>query len=104
MSRRDGTTLAARVTKPRRATADHRGDCVLKDQLFLRVVLEQNRVFIEGTYLACQLDSADKVDGDGAFVLADRIQERILNVLCRLGIHGPISSYHRTQPFLDIPR
>jgi len=77
---------------------------MLEDQLFLRVVFEQNRVFIKGTNLACQLDAANKVDGDGAFVLADRIQERILNILCRLGIHGPISSYHRTQPFLDIPR
>jgi hypothetical protein len=104
MCRRDRSTLAARVTKPRRAAAYHRGDCVLEDQLFLRVVLEQYRILIEGTYLACQLYTADEVDGDGAFVLADRIQEGILNVLCRLGIHGPISSYHRTQPFLDIPR
>ena len=84
MSRRDWATLAARVTKPRRATAYHRGNCVLEDQLFLRVILEQNRVFIEGTYLACQLYTANQVDSNGAFVLADRIQERILNVLCRL--------------------
>jgi hypothetical protein len=72
------TALAAHVAKSRRTTAYHRGDCVLEDQLFLRIVLEQNRIFVEGTYLARQLYAADQVDGNGAFVLADRIQERML--------------------------
>ena len=103
MSCRDRPSLATCVAKARWATADHRGDCMLEDQLFLRVVFEQNRVFIERTDLSCQLYAADQVDGDGAFVLADRIQERVLNILRRLGIHGPISSYHRTQPLFDIP-
>ena len=76
---------------------------MFENELLLRIILKQNGILVEGTYLAGQLYAADQVDGDRAFVLADRIQERILNILCRLGIHGPISSCHRGQPFLDIP-
>jgi hypothetical protein len=84
--------------------ADYRRYCVLEDQLLLAVVLQKHRVLIEGPDLAGELDPADKVNSDGCFVLPNRIQERVLNILCRLGIHGPISSYHCTQPFFDIPR
>src|SRR5271168_4312722 len=79
------------LTMNHRPVADDGGDRVLEDQLLLAVVLQQHRVFVEGTDLARQLHSADKVDGDWSLIFADRIKKRVLNVLCRLVIHVPIS-------------
>src|SRR5665213_3592589 len=70
------------------ASADDRGDGVFEDKLLLGVVFEQHGVLVKGAYLAGELDSADQIDGDGALVLADGVQESVLNVLCRLGFHG----------------
>jgi hypothetical protein len=64
---------------------------MLEDQLLLTVVLKQNRILVEGTNLACQLDTADQIDRDGGFIFADRVEKRVLDVLCRLVIHVPIS-------------
>ena len=66
------------------AAADHGGDGVFENQLFLIAVFEQHGVFVEGTNLARKLDTADQVDGDERFVLANGIEEGVLNVLCRL--------------------
>ena len=57
---------------------------MLEDQLFLGIVFQKYGVLIEGTDLACKLDAAYEVDRDGAFILADRVQESVLNILCRL--------------------
>src|ERR1700727_3601776 len=65
----------------RRPTADYRGDCVLEDELFLRVVLQQHRVFVEGPNAPCQLDTADQINSDGAFVLANSVEKSVLNIL-----------------------
>ena len=73
------------------AVAYHSRDGVFEDELLLAVVFEQNGVLVERPYLPCQLDSAHEVDRNRRFILADRIEERVLNVLCRLVIHMPIS-------------
>src|SRR5215469_7827112 len=68
---------------------------MLEDQLLLAVVFQQNRVLVEGPDLPGKFDSAYKVDGDGSLVLPNSIQERILNILCRLIFHdcrSPTSS------------
>ena len=66
------------------ASGNHSRDRVLEDQLLLRVVFQQHRILVEGADFPCQLDAADQVNRNGAFVLSDRIQESILNILCRL--------------------
>ena len=52
---------------------------------------KQHGVFVEGTDLSRQFDSADEIDRDRSLVFADRIKKRVLNVLCRLVFHAPIS-------------
>src|SRR6202040_273732 len=66
-------------------------DRVLKDQLLLAVVFQQHRILVERSYFPSELNAADQINGDGGLVLADRVQEGVLNVLCRLVIHVPIS-------------
>src|ERR1700728_4578283 len=66
---------------------------MLEDQLLLAVVLQQHRILVKRADLSGQLDAADQVDRDGSFVLADRVQEGVLNVLCRLVLHVPISCF-----------
>src|ERR1700756_2559949 len=73
------------------AGTDHGRDRVFKNQLFLAVVLQKYGVLIKGTDLARQLYSADKVDRNGSFILTDRVKKRVLDVLCRLVVHVPIS-------------
>jgi hypothetical protein len=75
------------------SVADYRRYCMFEDQLLLAVVLQEDRVLIEGPNLPRELDPADKVNGDWGFVLSNRIQERILNILCRLVFHVPISAF-----------
>lgn len=60
---------------------------MLEDQLLLIVVFQKNGVFIERANPARKLDATYEVDRDWTLVFANSIQERILNVLCRLGIH-----------------
>jgi hypothetical protein len=70
------------------SVAYHGRDGVLEDQLLLAIVLQENRVLVEGPNFSGQLNAADKVNGDGGFVFPNRIQERILNILCRLVFHN----------------
>ena len=78
------------------SVADHSGYCVLEYQLLLAVVFEEDRVLIEGTDLSRKLDTTDQVNGDGGFVLPYRIQESILNILCRLVFHDADLRYSYT--------
>ena len=64
---------------------------MLENQLFLAVVLKQHGIFIKRTYFACEFDSADQVYRDRSLIFADRVEKRVLNVLCRLIVHVPIS-------------
>src|SRR5579859_2407688 len=66
-------------------------DRVLEDQLLLAVVFQQHGILVERSYFSSELYAADQINGDGGLVLADRVQEGVLNVLCRLVIHVPIS-------------
>jgi hypothetical protein len=66
---------------------------VLEDKLFLAVVFQEHGILIEGPDLTRQLDAAYQVNGNGGFVLAHRVQKCILNVLCRLVLHVPISCF-----------
>src|SRR3984957_3950878 len=66
---------------------------MLENQLLLAVVFKQNGIFIEGPYFACEFDSADQVYRDRSLIFADRIKKRVLNVLCRLIVHVPISNF-----------
>jgi hypothetical protein len=74
-----------------RPGAHNRRDGMLEDQLFLTVVLKQDGIFVKGAYFACEFDSADQVYRDRSLIFPDRIEKRVLNVLCRLIIHVPIS-------------
>src|SRR6266567_4865230 len=67
--------------------ADYSRYRVFEDQLLLAVVLQENRVLIEGPNFTCKLDATDQVNGDWSFVLPNRIQESVLNILCRLVFH-----------------
>jgi hypothetical protein len=73
--------------------AHHGRNGVLEDQLLLVVVFQQHRILVERADLPGQLDAADQINRDGGLVLADRVQECVLNVLCRLGLHMPISCF-----------
>ena len=63
---------------------------MFKDELFLVVGLEHHRVLVKRTDSASQLHAAQQVNRDGVFLFAGRIQERILDVLCRLTIHADL--------------
>jgi hypothetical protein len=75
---------------------DYRRYRVFEDQLLLAVVFQEDRVLIEGPNLPRELDPADKVNGDWGFVLPYRIQESILNILCRLVFHDADLRYSYT--------
>src|SRR5271155_3115418 len=77
-----------------RARAYHRRDGMLENQLFLTVVFKQHGVLVERAYFACEFDSADQVYRDRSLIFADRIKKRVLNVLCRLIVHVPISHFY----------
>jgi hypothetical protein len=68
---------------------------VFEDQLLLAVVFKQHRVLIEGADLSGQLDAADQVNRDRSLVFANGIQEGVLNILCRLVLHVPISCFRK---------
>src|SRR5664279_1107758 len=68
--------------------AHNRRDCMLEDQLFLRVVLQQDRVLVEGAYFARKFHAAHQIDRDWALVFTDRVEKCVLDILCRLGFHG----------------
>jgi hypothetical protein len=67
------------------------GDGMLENQLLLAVVLKQHGVLVKRANFACEFDSADQVYRNRSFVFADRIEKRVLDVLCRLIVHVPIS-------------
>ena len=64
---------------------------MFKDQLLLAIVLQKHGILVKGTDLSSELDAADQIDRDGCFVFADRVQKRVLYILCRLVFHLPIS-------------
>src|ERR1700722_13571706 len=64
---------------------------MLENQLFLAVVFKQHGILVKGAYFACEFNSADQVYRDRSLIFADRIKKRVLNVLCRLIVHVPIS-------------
>ena len=87
------------------SVAHHRRDRVLDDQLFLAVVLQEHGVLVEGADLTGELDAADQVYRYRGLVLANRIQECVLNILCRLGFHAlPISSCASEQRCYELPQ
>ena len=57
---------------------------MLEDELFLRIGFQQDGVFGERPDFARELNATDQVNGYCALILADRVQEGVLNVLCRL--------------------
>jgi hypothetical protein len=65
---------------------------MLENQLLLAVVFKQHGVLVERAYFACEFDSADQVYRDRSLIFADRIEKRVLDVLCRLIVHVPISN------------
>src|ERR1700684_3813827 len=46
--------------------AHNRRNCMLEDQLLLRIVLKQHGVFIEGPYLARKFHATYQIDSNGA--------------------------------------
>src|SRR5579863_953736 len=83
----------AMLTVEHAPIADHGGNGVLEDQLLLAVVFKKHGILVEGPNFSGELDAADQVNGDGGLVLANRIQEGVLNILCRLILHLPISYF-----------
>src|ERR1700733_9454909 len=65
---------------------------MLENQLLLAVVFKQHGVLVERAYFACEFDSADQVYRDRSLIFTDRIEKRVLDVLCRLIVHVPISN------------
>jgi hypothetical protein len=66
---------------------------VLEDQLLLAVVLKQHGILVKRPDFPGQLDPADKIDRNRSLILPNCIQERVLNILCRLVFHVPISCF-----------
>src|ERR1700691_1240065 len=66
---------------------------MLENQLFLAIVFKQHGILIERAYFACEFNSADQVYRDRSLIFADRVKKRVLNVLCRLIVHVPISQF-----------
>jgi hypothetical protein len=87
-------TMIAMQYRPR---AYHRRDGMLENQLLLTVVFKQYGIFVKRAYFACEFDSADQVYRDRSFIFADRIEKRVLDVLCRLIVHVPISNFYSGQ-------
>jgi len=73
------------------AVAYHGRNGVLEDQLLLTIVFEQHGVLVERADLPGKLDAADQINRDWGLVFADSVQESVLNILCRLVLHMPIS-------------
>src|SRR5271170_6327900 len=67
---------------------------MLENQLLLAVVFKQHGILVKRAYFACEFDSADQVYRDRSLIFADRIEKRVLNVLCRLIVHVPISHFY----------
>jgi len=70
----------------------NRRDCVLEDELVLVVRLQNNRILIERPDSPRQLDPAHQINGDAAPLLARRVQECVLYILCRRLV------FHRRSP------
>ena len=70
---------------------------MLENQLLLAIVFKQYGILVKRTYFACEFDSADQVYRDRSFIFADRIEKRVLDVLCRLIVHVPISNFYSGQ-------
>jgi dTDP-4-amino-4,6-dideoxygalactose transaminase len=70
---------------------------MLENQLFLAVVFKQHGILVKGAYFACEFNSADQVYRDRSLIFADRIKKRVLNVLCRLIVHVPISNFYNVE-------
>src|ERR1700728_4023450 len=70
---------------------------MLENQLFLTIVFKQHGVLVERAYFACEFDSADQVYRDRSLIFADRIEKRVLDVLCRLIVHVPISNFYDVE-------
>jgi hypothetical protein len=71
--------------------AHHGRNGVFKYQLLLAIVFQQHRIFVEGPDFTGKLHAAYQVNRDRGFVLTNGVQKRILNILCRLVLHVPIS-------------
>lgn len=67
--------------KRRRPVDDHRRNGVLEDQLFLMIVLQDQRKLVKTANPAGQLDAAQQVQRDGNFIPARVIQESFLDIL-----------------------
>src|SRR5581483_8182077 len=66
---------------------------VFENQLLLAIVFQQHGILIEGPDFSSELDAADQINRDGGFVLPNRVQKGVLNILCRLVLHVPISCF-----------
>src|SRR5438477_2408780 len=64
---------------------------MLEDKLLLVAGFKYHRILVEGANASRELDAAEEVNGDGDFILAGRVEERILYILRRLVFHLPIS-------------
>jgi hypothetical protein len=64
---------------------------VFENQLLLAIVFQQHRIFVEGPDFSGELDAADQVNRDWGLVLANGVQKCVLDILCRLVLHVPIS-------------
>src|SRR5271154_78275 len=73
---------------------------MLENQLLLAVVFKQHGVLVERAYFACEFNSADQVYRNRSLIFADRIEKRVLDVLCRLIVHVPISNSYEGQSAL----
>ena len=64
---------------------------MLEDELFLIVGFQDDLIFIKRPDSARKFNPAEQINGHLRLVLARGVQKRVLNVLCRLVFHLPIS-------------
>src|ERR1700722_5508911 len=84
----------------RTSSHGYRGNGVLEDQLLLIIGLEHHRVFVKRTNTARQLYTTQQVNRDTGSFFPGGIQERVLNVLCRLIVHRRSPSFLASKAFL----
>jgi hypothetical protein len=74
---------------------DYRRNSMLENELFLIVGFQDYRILIKGPNAAREFHATEQINGDLDSVLARSVEERVLNVLCRLIFHLPIFLLYR---------
>src|SRR5207302_11359361 len=81
-----------------RMTRHDRRDGMLVDQLRVAIASQQHAEIIEPRDHALQLHPVYQEDGEGSLVLADLVEEGVMQVLCAFGRHCRCSVFRSQAP------